>query len=250
MFVIQMYLKTVQASAIKTVFEVLKDIINDINIVFDESGVKLSTLDTAHITFINMTMPFDNFEKYECQGRTLAGLNMINTFKILKTITNNDTLSLSISEATPELIDIKIENEQKKTMSKFGMKLLDINDEIYDYPSIQMDLHTIIPSIVFQRIIRDMSAIADNVRIKRYSNKLVFICDGDFVKQETDIECSDTIDDVIEDVYSLKYISMFTKATSICANIEIIQSKQGPIAFKYSIANLGDITFFLAPVAD
>ncbi len=243
-----MKLKTIQASAIRTLFEVLKDIINDVNIVFDENGISMSTLDTAHVTFINMVMNADNFEKYECASRTLAGINLLNTFKIMKTITNSDTLSMSIDSS--EIMDINIENESKKTTTKFKLKLLDINDEVYETPAINMDSVTIIPSASFQRIIRDMANIADNVIIKRYENKLAFICDGDFAQQETIFECPETIDDVIEYPYSLKYIHIFTKATSICSNIEVMQSKSGPIAFKYSIANLGDITFFLAHVSD
>lgn len=243
-----MHVKTIQASSIRTVFEVLKDIINDINIVFDEKGMHLSTLDTAHVTFINMNLPNDNFEVYDCPRRTLAGINLLNTFKIFKTITNNDTLSLSIRET--DTMEILIENDTKKTTSKFMLKLLDINDEIYEYPSLQMDVHTIIPSTVFQRIIRDMSYLADAVIIKRHGNKLTFQCDGDFVSQETSIDCADDVEYDIDFKYSLKYITMFIKAASICSNIEIIQSTIGPIAFKYSIANLGDITFFLAPVSD
>lgn len=243
-----MQLKTIQASAIRTLFEVLKDIINDVNIIFDEKGISMCTLDTAHVTFINMIMNADNFEKYECSSRTLAGLNLLNTFKIMKTITNNDTLSLCIHGN--EIMDIQIENESKKTTTKFKLKLLDINDDVYESPTIKMDYHSIIPSAAFQRIIRDMSSIADNVTIKRYENKLAFICDGDFAQQETIFECPDSIDGVIEFPYSLKYIHIFTKATSICSNLEIMQSSEGPIAFKYSIANLGDITFFLAHVSD
>jgi proliferating cell nuclear antigen len=148
------------------------------------------------------------------------------------------------------MMEIIIENETKKTMSKFNMKLLDINDEIYEYPSIKMDTHTIIPSVVFQRIIRDMSYLADFVIIKRSGQNLTFKCDGDFVSQETSIDCSEDVQDCIEERYSIKYITVFIKAASICSNIEIMQSKSGPIAFKYSIANLGDVTFFLAPVSD
>lgn len=244
-----MYLKTIQAAAIKTLFEVLKDIINDVNLIFDTNGVSMCTLDTAHVTFINMNMDADNFETYECKSRTLAGLNLLNTFKIMKSITNNDTLALKI-EDRQEIMNINIENDAKKSVTNFKLKLLDINDEVYELPTIAMDHHTIIPSSSFQRIIRDMSSIADNVTIKRYDNKISFSCDGDFAKQETIFECPDTIDNTIEFTYSLKYIHIFTKATSICSNIEIMQSSEGPIAFKYSIANLGDITFFLASVSD
>lgn len=244
-----MYLKTIQANSLKVVFEVLKDIITDVNFVFTPDGISVCTLDTAHVTFVSMCLHHDNFEKYECKTRTLAGMNMLNTFKILKAITGTDTLTMVIGHSG-ETIDMEIENDVKKTMTKFKLKLLDINDDIYDQPNITMDCTTIVSSALFQRIIRDMTNLADNVQITRHTNKLSFKCDGDFVQQETDIECSDTIDYTISESFSLKYINMFIKASSICSNIEINQSHNGPIAFKYSIANLGHITFFLAPTTN
>jgi DNA polymerase III sliding clamp (beta) subunit (PCNA family) len=76
------------------------------------------------------------------------------------------------------------------------MKLLEINDDTYDRPSIDMDVHTNVSAVVFQKIIREMTNIADTVTIRRYKNKLLFQCDGDYITQETDIECSDTDVDV------------------------------------------------------
>ena len=58
-----MKLKTVQASAFKSLFEVLKDILNDINIYFSPSGIKISTLDTARSALVDIFLSSDNFEE-------------------------------------------------------------------------------------------------------------------------------------------------------------------------------------------
>jgi hypothetical protein len=42
-----MKLVTIQAAAIKSTFEVLKDILNDVNIYFKPDGMYIVTLDTA-----------------------------------------------------------------------------------------------------------------------------------------------------------------------------------------------------------
>ena len=44
-----MKLVTIQASAIKSTFEVLKDILNDVNIYFKEDGLYITSLDTARV---------------------------------------------------------------------------------------------------------------------------------------------------------------------------------------------------------
>ena len=61
-FVGMVRLKTIQASAFRTVFEVLKDIINDVNLVFRPEGLMVVTLDTARVTLVHLVMPAENFE--------------------------------------------------------------------------------------------------------------------------------------------------------------------------------------------
>ena len=88
---------TIQAAAFKSTFEVLKDILNDVNIYFKPSGMYIVTLDTARTSLIDMFLAADNFEEYECiQEEIIAGINISNTFKLLKTISNNDVLKLDI----------------------------------------------------------------------------------------------------------------------------------------------------------
>ena len=60
-----MHFRTIQASALKAVFEVLKDIINDVNVYFDANGIHILTLDTARVTLVHMTLGAENFEEYE-----------------------------------------------------------------------------------------------------------------------------------------------------------------------------------------
>lgn len=238
-----MKLKTIQASAIKSVFEVLKYIISDVNFVFEKSGIYMKTLDTAKVTFINIFMDARNFEIYECPRRVVAGLNIANTFNLLKTISSNDTLEIKIDDC----MQIIIENSQKKSSTIFRMKLLDINEEDYDIDDLKFDIVTIIPSLNFQRIVRDMSNFSSHVEITREGRVLKMTCIGDFVDQTTVIECSESVDTVFTNEYSLKYINMFAKATNISSNVSIQQHNDGPISFKYFIANLGEIQFYLAP---
>ena len=61
-----MKLTTIQASAFKSTFEVLKDILNDVNVFFRPDGMYIVTLDTARTSLIDMHLAAENFEEYEC----------------------------------------------------------------------------------------------------------------------------------------------------------------------------------------
>lgn len=240
-----MKLTTIQASAVKSCFEVLKDILNDVNIYFKPDGVYITTLDTAKTSLIDLCLTAENFEEYECSEPIIAGVNISNTFKLLKSITNNDILKLSID--SKEYMNIEIESETKKTTTRFQLKLLDINENIYEVPEIPTTVSTSIPSIDFQRICRDMSNIGTEITICREKNTISLSCAGDFANQETSIECLESIDKVLKGEYSLRYLNIFTKATSMCAMVQILQENENRfLILKYSIANLGELKFYLA----
>lgn len=240
-----MKLVTIQASAFKSTFEVLKDILNDVNIYFKPDGMYVVTLDTARTSLIDMFLSSDNFEEYHCdQEEIIAGINISNTFKLLKTITNNDVLKIEIN--SKEYMDIEITSETKKTSTKFQLKLLDINESRIEVPGIQMTTITTLPSADFQRLCRDMSNIGNEIEISRSDKTIKFKCEGDFANQETIIECQDESPD-ITGLYSLKYLNIFTKATSMCASVQIIQETGNRfLILKYNVANLGELKFYLA----
>jgi proliferating cell nuclear antigen len=127
--------------------------------------------------------------------------------------------------------------------------LLDINEDILELPDIQMNVITTMPSIDFQRITRDMGNLANDIIIMRQGNLLEFSCQGDFADQKTVIEYPEPVD-AVGNTYSLKYINLFTKATNMCSSVQLMQDstrENMPIVFRYTIANLGDLRFFLAP---
>ena len=240
-----MKLVTIQAAAFKSTFEVIKDILNDVNIYFRPDGMYIVTLDTARTSLVDIYLAADNFEEYHCeQEEIIAGINISNTFKLLKTITNNDVLQIEIN--SKEHMNIEISSEAKKTNTKFQLKLLDINESRIEVPDVEMTTVTTLPSADFQRLCRDMSNIGTDIEIRRVGKEIKLKCEGDFASQETSIECPEESPE-ITGLYSLKYMNIFTKATSMCASMQVIQETGNRfLILKYNVANLGELKFYLA----
>jgi proliferating cell nuclear antigen len=243
-----MFLKTVQATAIKSLLEVLKDIITDVNVYFDSTGMKIIAFDVARVTLVHVNLSADNFEEYSCPKDLVLGINVVNTFKLLKSISNTDILTITHDQ---ENLIITVSNDGKKCTSRFTIRLLDLNEDILEIPenADSKTYETLIPSIDFQKIIRDMSNIGTDMVIKRSGSSIEFSCEGDFAEKNTIIEQTDDIDCTVAGTFSLKYLSMFTKATILCPIVQIVQENDdSPIILKYTIANLGELKFYLAPV--
>lgn len=253
-----MYFKTVQANALRTLIEVLKDVLNDINIVFDNTGIKIMSMDGSHVALIHMKLEAEKFEDYSCPEKLNVGICITSLYKLMKTVNNSDTIAMFISEKNPNELAIKIENADKNTSTTFTLKLLDIDADDLNIPDVDINCIVTMPSNDFQRMCRDMINIGDTVEISSIENGLKFKCDGDFASQETVIGetthglsfCKKDDESVITGKYALKYINLFTKSTNLCNTIELYLKPDYPLILKYAVANLGEMRFCLAPKAD
>lgn len=252
-----LYLQTVQGTAFKTLFEVLKEILHDVNVVFDDTGMKVVTMDGAHVSLIHLKLEAGNFEKYVCKRKLGIGMNMLSMYKLIKSVNTHDTIVLYIDEDSCAELGIRIENPEKNAVTDFKLKLLDIDSEHLIIPDVEFQSVITMPSAFFQRICRDMLNLSEVITIRSHRDTFVLSCEGDFAKQETVIGektdgmtmCTKT-DEVVEGKYSLKYLNLFTKSTSLCNTIELFVKQDYPLILQYNVANLGSIRFCLAPKND
>lgn len=252
-------LKTFQSGTFKQVIDALKDILMDVNFEFDEEGLKIVAMNTSHVVLIQVNMEGEKFEHYYCKKKIDIGLNLLKLYTIIKTISNGDTLTLYIEEEEPNKLGVLIENPDKNIKSTYMLSMLDIDNlGIPEIPIDNINTKTIkIQSVFFQKLIRDMYNIADNVEIRNIKNEIEFKCKGDFCEQKTELEGdNNTIDiqsnegddemQIIQGVFSLKYIQQFTKCTNLCQFVEINLKNEKPIIISYSIANIGTIKMALS----
>ena len=249
-------IRTVQSSAIRILIEALKEILTDTNILIDETGIKLIAMDSSHTVLIHMKLNSSKFEYFKCKKEMKVGLNMLNLFKLIKTMNNTDTLSFYIKENNENKLGIIINNQEKKTQTVYELNLLDIPEEDINIPPIEFETELTLPSSDFQKLIRDMVNIGDNMEIKSVSNSLMLSCNGDFANQITTLgETQDglqfknsTNDNYpIQGMFSLKYLILFTKCTNLCNQIQLYIKNDYPLIIQYTVASLGTIRLCLAP---
>ena len=249
-------IKTVQSSAIKILIEALKEILIDTNLIIDENGIKLVAMDSTRSVLIYMKLHKEKFESFYCKEKMKIGVNMLNLFKLIKTINNSDTLTFFISNNNINKLGIKINNNDKNTETIYHLNLLDIADEEIDIPPAVFDTELTLPSSDFQKLIRDMINIGEDTEIKSIGSKLIFTCEGDFATQSTmlcetqnglQFKQNVSPEYPIQGIFSLKYLILFTKCTNLCNQIQIYIKNDYPIIIQYAIASLGIIKLCLAP---
>lgn len=252
-----LYLKTIQGGAVRTLFEVLKEIVHDVCLRFDSTGVKLLTMDGARCALVYLRLRAESFEEYRCDGQFEVGVNMSSMFKLLRITGSHDTIAMYMDEDTRNELGIKIFNSDKNSVTDFKLKLLDVDSEEITIPDVEFDSIITMPSTYFQRLCRDMLNIADTMVIRSQGAQLCLECNGDFARQCTVIGEADAGMSVnaktarkIEGRFSLKYLSLFCKAANLCNTIELFLRESYPLILKYNVASLGEIRFCLAPKVD
>jgi proliferating cell nuclear antigen len=255
-------IKTVQSGAFRTLIEALKEILTEANLEFDPQGLKIMAVDETHTVLVYMRLLSDKFETFYCPAKHVLGVNMIYFFKLIKTMGNNDSLTLYLPASNPNKLGIRMENSEKSTVTNYFLKLFDTDVEDIQIPSLNFTSIIHMPSTDLQKICRDMNALGEklDVEITSSAADLIFKCIGDFAEQETIIsenngtsnmkvhKSSGNSAEIVQGIFQLKHLVLFTKCTSLCPSIELYLKNDYPLILRYTVANLGEVKLVLAPM--
>lgn len=268
-------IKTLQISAFRILVEALKEILKDATIkctpVFYEangeissaSGISIVAMNQSTSVLIRLKLPAKNFEKFYVKSKKpiMIGINMMCFYKLIKTISNDDQmLTLFLEENDMNHLGIKIENLEKNTSTTYKLNILDSENNDLNIQNSEFEAVVTMQSNDFQKIIRDMSNICDTVNIAFIDgpgsrNTLIFQGKGEFASQKTVLQAkeSDTSeilgeskDLIIQGTYDLRNLSLFSKCSNLCQNIDLFMKNNYPLIIKYQIANLGHVYLVLS----
>jgi len=258
-------IQTVQIAPFRTLMTALKDILLETNITFSKEGIKIINMDKSHTILAHLSLYAENFEVYDCKmDKIIIGVNMFHLFKLINTIDNDDTLTIYIEEADytdgiVQYLGLKFENGDIKQHKIQKLRLIEPDTEELDVPDVKFSSVLNLPSVDFQKIVRDLSCISDKIEIKSIATnegaELIFKVVGGFAtaeirRAESDgsmefIQKQDT-SKIIQGEFSLKNLGYFIKCTNLCNQIEMYLENDMPLVVKYNVASLGEIKLALA----
>ena len=254
------YIRTLQGNVIRTLIEVLKDVIFEATLIITSSMVKITTMDSSKSSLIYLKLDSSSFEEYTCRRDQNLGVSMINLFKIIKTAGHkNDIVTLFMRRDTPYELGVVIQNEEKRSQTVFHLSLLELDSQDIQIPEFEYQSIVTLPSAMLHRLTRDMQQISNFVTMETYKGSLTLSCDGDFAKQSTTfspLEGDDNVtvmtsnDDRIRGTFSLKFLCLFGRTASLSSMVSIFIKQDHPLLLEYSIGSLGKLIFLLTPIVD
>eukprot|EP01084_Bolivina_argentea_P190762 327722_1 len=254
-----------QGVLFKKIILALSDVVEQGNFNIDEEdGICFQGMDSSHVSLVALRLAREGFEEFRCDQAVSIGIQFLSLNKILKCMSSKDSLQISVHDNNPDLANFVFSSEKGDHVSNFSLKLVDIDAEQLGIPETEYKAVVCLPSIEFQRICRDLSAIGDTVTIAASKEGVKFGVNGDIGKGEMslkatnegmvdDDEDEDIIVRVIEPVtqqFSIKFLTNFTKATSLAQNVKISMGPDVPLEVSYEVGKIGHLRYYLAPKID
>uniref|UniRef100_A0A8C4X2N8 DNA sliding clamp PCNA n=1 Tax=Erpetoichthys calabaricus TaxID=27687 RepID=A0A8C4X2N8_ERPCA len=246
--------RLVQGSILKKVLEALKDLITEACWDISSSGISLQSMDSSHVSLVQLTLRHDGFDSYRCDRNLAMGVNLSSMSKILKCAGNEDIITLR-AEDNADTLSLIFETLNQEKVSDYEMKLMDLDVEQLGIPEQEYSCVVKMPSAEFARICRDLSQIGDAVMISCAKDGVKFSASGELGTGNIKLSQTSNVDKEDEAVTSpvdlcFELPQLFTKATPLSKTVILSMSADIPLVVEYKIADMGHVKYYLAPKID
>ena len=246
-------LQTSQALQIKTLLDVLKDLITEVNIKFETEHIKLVSLDPGRVGMVHLII--NNLEYYHCETELYVGVYIQYMYKLLRSVTTSHHLEWRVYKSEPNVLEIVISNPEKRTFTTHRLKTLDLDVEDVIIPHVTFEYVISMPSSDLQKYIKELSNVSNTVTVRGTGKDIEFAASGDL--GETCITVSPTPsglnwvhknpqDELFEGKYFIKYLEKFVK-TQVDSTVELYIKSKYPLILRYNMT-IGSIRFCVSPI--
>lgn len=250
---------TMDAAVLKKLFAALKELIRNINLTCDESGIIGNALDESHVCLIDLRLYGDKMDSYYCHKTQTLGLKCDTINTVMKCAKNDEKVTINMDSKNVDRLRFQFEDSEGNVSGIYSISLINIESEALEIPSnIEYSFSVKMDAAYFQQICNKLSLFGDTVTILTNKEKRVvnFLSSSDENKAlipfylDSNGSEDDNIEDDIGADFALTYIIKFSKSTPLSDNVHICFSEGRPIMLKYETGEYGYISYYLAPKID
>ena len=128
-------------------------------------GMRIMAVNRSDTCLIHVKLDADKFDYYYCKHKITLGIPLSNLHKFLKQMNNYDIIILSVDEEEMSKLIIELENTQKATKIRYELNLMDIDDENITVEPASFPYCVNLPSQDFYKYCKDMACLTDKIEI-------------------------------------------------------------------------------------
>lgn len=248
--------KLQEVVVLKKIVESIKDIVNVVNIDACPNGLSFQAMDLSHVALVSLVLRAEGFQAYRADKNFPLGIKLANLHKILKCADNSDVVTLEC-EDEPQQLHFKFESAHQDKLSKFSLNLMMQDDEQLQIPETVYSSRISMPSAEFSRIIRELSQLAESVKIVTTKKSIGFSVQGDVVSGDMELRENHSdklselvhidVDEPVSNSFSLTFLNSFTRSAALSDSVNLYMSENTPLVVEFRIGDFGSLKYYLAP---
>lgn len=245
-----------KAQPFKRVLGVLKELLTDVNILFDRTQIRIGGVDPEKLVVTQLSLL--HFEEYSCvEDGIRVGVYVSYLHKMLRGVGPNHIIEMMIKRDTPNVLEITVLNPEKNTRSFTAVRSMDLPLEKVDIPSVDFESMVTVPMREFQKALREVSLLSKRVCLGYTGDIIQLIASGPM--GVANLAIGPTPDGLVwhqqtgegsHGIYFTKFIEKLVKP-DVSDTIDINFRKGFPLVFQYSDKDyLGVFQFAIAEIEE
>lgn len=219
-------------------------------------GIRIVKLTEEKNILVKLSLDAVNFDIFNCyESKIIIGVDMNSFNTHLKSVNESEPITLYMNRDDKSVLYIRNikdeENSSEETDISFN--LIETDDEDLPIPKTEFQNIITMASEKFNKICKDLSNHSDFVDIKSLNNEISFTGQSEYGKirktyRDTSMQLKKSkITVLVQGIYELKNLLVFSKCNKLCDNIEIYLKDDFPLVLVISVSTLGKMYIFLTP---
>lgn len=238
------------AKLFRNIISAVSTLVEEANLDLDPEGLEVRAMDPSHVAMVDLDLPRDAFQEYECPQSVTIRLGLDGLIKLLKRAKANEKVMITYNMETKK-IELTVRNEVKK---EFIISTLEAVEEKTPTPKITFKSRVKMTSASLREIIDDAQAIGDSIIFETTPEKLIVLVEGELnsAKFELDKNSPAVVEFTAEEPskasFNLTYLADMVRAGASSSEILNLEfSTNMPLKLEFPLPQSGSLSYYLAP---
>jgi proliferating cell nuclear antigen len=242
--------KTATAQEWKAIAAAVKTLVEEATFEANSEGLSFRAMDPSHVALVDLILPNSSFSSYQCDKPFKFSVRVEDLVKLVGRSETKDSVEIGSTEE--DAIAVRLSNGYKR---EFTIHLIESTAGAAPLPKLEFDVKATLTKTFLEKVLGDISVVADQVTIQASKEKLGFSGKSDVGKADVSVAKNDA--DVLElqvgadskATYSVDYIIGILKALGgVADTVEVEYSAKKPIRLMLKLNDQGaKLWYFLAP---
>lgn len=244
------FAKSATSSEWRAIASAIKTLVEEATFEASSEALIFRAMDPSHIALVDLNWPNTAFEKYECDKQFKFSVRVEDFVKLIGRSDTKDSVEITSSEE--DALVLRLMNGYKR---EYKVHLIETTPGSAPIPKLDFDTKISMTKNLFEKVLADVSVVADQVSISSLKEGVSFSGKSDVGAANIQLDKNGA--DILElevkaeskASYNIDYLLGISKAVGSASDIVVVEySSKKPARLEFKLNEQGcQIRFFLAP---